>query len=117
MDANGIQQLVLNLTLNALDALIDSEKRELNVDMRPEGEFVRITIADTGCGIASESLGSIFDPFFTTKAAEQGTGLGLSVSQGIVTAHGGKITCESKPGAGTEFTILLPIKRRMAHAQ
>ena len=117
MDANGIQQLVLNLTMNALDALIDSEKRELNVDMRGEGEFVRIEIADTGCGIAPESLGAIFDPFFTTKTAEQGTGLGLSVSQGIVTAHGGEITCESKPGAGTKFVIQLPINGKMTHAQ
>ncbi|GAG15306.1 unnamed protein product, partial [marine sediment metagenome] len=93
------------------DALEGSEKKELNVDIHREGEFVRMTIADTGCGIAAESLRSIFDPFFTTKPVGQGTGLGLSVSQGIVKAHGGQISCESEPGAETKFTILLPIER------
>jgi len=70
-----------------------------------------MTIADTGSGIAAESLRSIFDPFFTTKPVGQGTGLGLSVSQGIIKTHGGQISCESEPGKGTKFTILLPIKK------
>ena len=111
MNSNRIQQLILNLATNALDALEDSEKKEFNVDIRREGEFVRMTIADTGCGIAAESLGSIFDPFFTTKPVDQGTGLGLSVSQGIVKVHRGKISCESELGEGTKFTILLPIEK------
>ncbi len=111
MKSNSIQQLILNLAVNALDALEDSEKKEFNVDIHREGQFVRMTIADTGCGIAPESAGSIFDPFFTTKPAGQGTGLGLSVSQGIVKAHGGQISCESEPGVRTKFIILLPIER------
>jgi two-component system CheB/CheR fusion protein len=109
MDPNSVQRLILNLIANALDALEDSPIRELNVEIRREGEFVQMTIADTGCGIAAEHLGSIFDPFFTTKPVGQGTGLGLSVCQGIVETHGGKITCESEPGVGAKFTILLPV--------
>ena len=109
---NRIQQLILNLATNAFDALEGSEKKEINVDIHGEGEFVRMTFADTGCGIAAESLRSIFDPFFTTKPVGQGTGLGLSVSQGIVNAHGGQVSCESEVGMGTKFTILLPIERK-----
>ncbi len=111
MNSNNIQQLNLNLTTNAFDALEESEKKEFNVDIHREGEFVRMTITDTGCGIAAESLGSIFDPFFSTKPTGQGTGLGLSVSQGIVKVYRGKISCESELGEGTKFTILLPIEK------
>lgn len=111
MKPNSVQQLILNLTTNTLDALEGSEKKELNVDIGREGEYVRMTIADTGCGISEDSLKSIFVPFFTTKPVGQGTGLGLSVSQGIVKTHGGKITCQSEPCVGTKFTILLPIER------
>jgi signal transduction histidine kinase len=117
MKPNSIQQLILNLATNAFDALEGSEKKEFNVDIHREGEFVRMTIADTGSGIAAESLTSIFDPFFTTKPVGQGTGLGLSVSQGIIKAHGGQISCQSEPGAGTKFTILLPIKQPVSKAE
>jgi two-component system CheB/CheR fusion protein len=111
MNPNSAQRLILNLIANALDALEDSPIRELNVEIHSEGEFVQMTIADTGCGIAAEHLGSVFDPFFTTKPVGQGTGLGLSVCQGIVETHGGKITCESEPGVGAKFTILLPVEK------
>jgi two-component system NtrC family sensor kinase len=67
-----------------------------------------IAIADTGIGIPPENLTRVFDPFFTTKPEGEGTGLGLSVSYGIVSRHGGKIGVESKVGQGTTFTILLP---------
>jgi signal transduction histidine kinase len=107
---NAIEQVFLNLMTNALDALKGSEKKEVHVDIQDDGEFVRVRIADTGCGIAPEDFSRIFDPFFTTKPAGQGTGLGLSVCQGAIQAHGGEITCESEPGAGTTFNILLPIK-------
>ncbi len=117
MKPNSIQQLILNLTTNAFDALEGSEKKEFNVDIHREGQFVQMTFADTGCGIAAESLTSIFDPFFTTKPVGQGTGLGLSVSQGIVKAQGGQISCESEPGAGTKFTILLSIERSKQNEQ
>ncbi len=117
MKPNNIQQLILNLATNAFDALEESERKEFNVDIHREGQFVRMTTSDTGCGIAAESLRSIFDPFFTTKPVGQGTGLGLSVSQGIIKAHGGQISCESKPGAGTKFIILLPIERSKENEQ
>jgi PAS domain S-box-containing protein len=108
--ANAIEQVFLNLMINALDALKGSEKKEVHVDIQGDGEFVRVRVADTGCGIAPEAFSRIFDPFFTTKPTGQGTGLGLSVCQGAIQAHGGEITCESEPGAGTTFNILLPIK-------
>ena len=111
MNTTAVQQLILNLATNAFDALEGSEKKEFNVDIHREGQFVRMTISDTGCGIAAESLGLIFDPFFTTKPVGQGVGLGLSACQGIIKAHGGQISCQSKLGAGTKFIILLPIER------
>jgi len=117
MNATAVQQLILNLTNNALDALKDSDKKELNVDVSRQGEFVRMTFADTGCGIEDGSLKSIFDPFFTTKPVGQGVGLGLSACQGIIKAHGGQITCQSKLGAGMKFIILLPIERSKQNEQ
>ena len=69
---------------------------------------VRVTVADNGQGIPAHILPNIFDPFFTTKPRGRGTGLGLSVSLGIVRQHGGDIHVESKPGIGTTFTVLLP---------
>ncbi len=109
---NSIQQVVFNLINNALDSVKESEKKEVLVDIHPEGEFVQLTIADTGCGIPRENLQSIFDPFFTTKPVGQGTGLGLSICHSIVASHGGEIMCESEPGTGTKFKVLLPIERR-----
>ncbi len=117
MNATAVQQLILNLTNNALDALKDSDKKELNIDVRRQGEFVRMTFADTGCGIEDGSLKSIFDPFFTNKPVGQGVGLGLSACQGIIKAHGGQITCQSKLGAGMKFIILLPIERSKQNEQ
>jgi signal transduction histidine kinase/ActR/RegA family two-component response regulator len=111
MKVNNIQQVFLNLIGNALDALKDREKKEIHVDIRREGEFVPVTVADTGCGISPENIQKIFDPFFTTKPAGDGTGLGLSVCRGIIKEHGGEISCESKIGVGTRFKILLPIEK------
>ncbi len=111
MKTGNIQQVFLNLITNALDVLEESENKEIHVDVRPVGEFAQVTVSDTGCGIHPEHLQKIFDPFFTTKPAGQGTGLGLSVSQGIVKAHGGEITCESEVGKGTKFKVLLPMGR------
>jgi signal transduction histidine kinase len=72
------------------------------------GEGVVIEVSDTGMGIAPEALARIFEPFYTTKPPGEGTGLGLSVSYGIVQAHGGEITVRSAPGAGTTFAVALP---------
>ena len=107
--ANKIQQVFLNLIANALDALEESDKKEIHISLLQKGEFVQVGIADTGCGIAPEKLQKIFDPFFTTKPVGKGTGLGLSTSRAIIEEHAGEITCESKPGTGTKFKVSLPI--------
>jgi two-component system, NtrC family, sensor kinase len=74
-----------------------------------EDKWVAIDVADNGHGIAPEVLPKIFDPFFTTKEVGKGTGLGLSISYKIAQDHGGKLEVQSKPGAGTRFTLLLPL--------
>jgi len=111
MNVNNIQQVFLNLLNNALDALKESKQKKIDIDILCEGKYVKVTIADSGCGIAPENISNVFDPFFTTKPVGQGTGLGLSLCQGIINAHNGKLTCESKPGVGTRFKILLPIRK------
>jgi two-component system, NtrC family, sensor kinase len=76
------------------------------------GDWVEVTVQDSGCGIAPDIANRIFDPFFTTKQVGKGTGLGLSISYGIIKEHGGTITVESSPGKGTCFTVRLPLAER-----
>ena len=114
MRVNNIQQVFFNLLSNALDALKTSEKKEIHVDMHREGEFVEVSFADSGCGIPPEIRQKIFDPFFTTKPVGQATGLGLSICHSLIKTHNGEILCESEPGAGTKFKVLLPIKKAKA---
>jgi len=102
-----LQQVLMNLLLNAVDAMPDGGR--LMVGARAETGRVRIEVADTGVGIPAEHLDRIYDPFFTTKPRGQGTGLGLSVSYGIVKEHAGTLTAESNPGEGAHFTISLPV--------
>ena len=73
------------------------------------GGEVYLSVADTGCGMETAVLERIFEPFFTTKEVGQGSGLGLAVVHGIVSSHGGRIACRSKPGEGSEFTVTLPV--------
>ena len=101
-----LQQVFLNLFLNARDAMENGGT--LAVRSAEHDGLVRITVADSGAGIAQENLTRIFDPFFTTKAAKKGTGLGLSVSYGIVREHGGEIEVDSQLGAGTRFELSFP---------
>ncbi len=103
-----INQVVLNLVANALDAC--GEKGTVTVATRSEPAGVEIHVRDTGCGIEPAILPKIFDPFFTTKPIGQGTGLGLSISHGIVKEHGGRIEVESAPGRGSHFTVFLPFR-------
>ena len=105
---SGMQQVFLNLMTNALDAVKDAGEKEIRFEMREAGEWIEITITDTGCGIPREKMKRIFDPFFTTKPVGKGTGLGLSVSRSIVESQGGKIHCESEAGKGTTFIIEMP---------
>ena len=110
--ANSMQEVLLNLISNALDAVEDSKKKEICVEVHREGDFIQVTVVDSGCGIGPEHIEKIYDPFFTTKPIGHGTGLGLTVSRSIIYSHGGDITCESKPGAGTTFNILLPVETK-----
>ncbi len=112
-DADGLYQVVVNLVLNALQAM--PKGGTLQLATAADGDGVRITVADTGTGIAPEHLPHVFEPFFTTRqapdaAGRTGSGLGLSVSWGIVQAHGGRIAVASTPGAGATFTVWLPAR-------
>lgn len=102
-----LQQVFLNLFLNARDAMPNGGA--LSVSTRVKGDDAIIEVADTGVGIPAEHLSRIYDPFFTTKGDGHGTGLGLSVTYGIVQEHGGVLTCESAVGEGTRFRLVLPV--------
>jgi len=108
-DRQQLSQVFVNLYLNALDAMTsDGIIRVVLGDAPNRAGYVQVEVSDNGSGIPADVLPFIFDPFFTTKAAK-GTGLGLSVSYGIVAKHGGDIRVASTPGAGTTFTVLLPV--------
>jgi two-component system, NtrC family, sensor kinase len=106
-DRQQLKQVVLNLVLNSLDAVGHGGRIEVRVKRLKPG-YLGIQVEDNGCGIPADLLPNIFDPFFTTKPVGRGTGLGLSVSHGIITKHGGRIEVESIPGQKTVFTITLP---------
>jgi signal transduction histidine kinase len=109
-DAGQIEQVLINLIQNAIQAMPQGGTLRINLSQAPGA--LAVAVEDTGTGIAAENLGRIFDPFFTTKKEGEGTGLGLSVSYGIISRHGGKIGVESKVGKGTTFTILMPVGER-----
>ncbi len=113
-NSGKLQQVFLNLFLNARDAM--ESGGTLAIRVWSEDGFARIDVADSGQGIQPENLARIYDPFFTTKAARKGTGLGLSVSYGIVREHGGTIEVESRWGAGSRFRVELPLARKPVHA-
>jgi signal transduction histidine kinase len=98
-----LQQVFLNLFLNARDAMPSGGW--LTIATRLDGDDVVAEVSDTGNGIAAEHLDRIYDPFFTTKPIGQGTGLGLSITYGIVREHDAAIQCQSAPGQGTRFTL------------
>ncbi len=104
-----ITQVVLNLIINAVDAMTP-DGGTLTITTSLKADKIRITIEDTGHGISKENQEHIFEPFFSTKPEVEGTGLGLPVSFGIVSTHGGNITCSSNEGVGSSFTILLPVQ-------
>jgi two-component system NtrC family sensor kinase len=115
-DANQIQQIIVNLLLNAKDAMgegggavtLATNLRTDGNGTRGQGPAIEISVRDTGCGIPPEHLDRIFEPFFSTKG-KKGTGLGLAVAWGIVEKHNGRIEVESEVGKGTAFRVLLPV--------
>jgi two-component system NtrC family sensor kinase len=111
-DPSQLQQVFLNLITNAIDAHDDKPYGSITIGTRdcPAEEGIRLTVSDSGCGIAPEALEKIFDPFFTTKPVGRGTGLGLSICFAIVRRLGGGIDVASRPGQGTTFTLFLPYR-------
>lgn len=105
-DPGQIQQVLVNLLLNACHAMAGEGTLTLSTGMSADGGYASVEVRDTGCGISDENLNRIFDPFFTTK--EDGTGLGLSISYGIIENNGGKLEVKSRVGEGTAFTVMLP---------
>jgi len=110
-DASQMQQVALNLLLNAAEATQSKSQRRVAVATAAEEGAVILTVTDNGEGIQPENLARIFDPFFTTKADGKGVGLGLAVSYGIIQAHGGEIEVKSTVGQGTTFTVTLPVEQ------
>jgi two-component system, NtrC family, sensor kinase len=108
-DASQVQQVVLNLVLNAAEAMTDGGRVTLSTRAFPGENRMQLSVVDSGAGIPPEVLPRIFDPFFTTKEEGKGVGLGLAVVYGIVQAHGGDIEVESTPGKGTCFRVVLPL--------
>ncbi len=108
MDPSQIQQVFMNLIINAAEAMDGTGRLILRTKLGPQSQCVEISVADTGVGITPEHMGKVFVPFFTTKEAGQGVGLGLAISYKIIQEHKGQMGVESEPGKGTTFTIRLP---------
>jgi signal transduction histidine kinase len=108
-DPVQIRQVLVNLTVNAMQAI--ATEGTVTVETKAEDQLVVLSVTDTGHGMSPEILSKIFSPFFTTKDVGEGTGLGLSVVHGIVTAHGGTIDAESRGGSGSRFIVRLPVPR------
>ena len=124
-DAGMMEQIVLNLAVNARDAMPDGGRLIITTSTEqigaafvrdaPEatvGRFVRLSVTDSGCGIPPDHLSRIFEPFFTTKSVNKGTGLGLATVYGIVKQHRGWVTAQSEVGKGSTFTVYLPLNER-----
>lgn len=119
LDKNQMQSVLLNIMINALDATDAGGSITITSGIgvstsKPGQNGIEILCTDTGCGISPENLNKLFDPFFTTKDVGHGTGLGLSVSYGIVERHGGTIWVQSKIGKGSTFKVWLPIEEQSA---
>jgi two-component system NtrC family sensor kinase len=110
MDIDQIKQVFVNIILNAAEAMSQGGTLTISTDLNHEKKFVNVSFTDTGSGISEENLPRIFDPFFTTKRSGRGTGLGLSVSYGIIQRHNGYLEVKSHLGKGSTFTVKLPLE-------
>jgi two-component system NtrC family sensor kinase len=117
MDPAQMQQVFMNLIINAAEAMGGVGRLTVTTRLDLERTVIEASFRDTGHGISEENMGRIFDPFFTTKEVGHGTGLGLAISFGIVKEHGGTITVESEQSAGTTFTIELPVQASQGEGQ
>ncbi len=115
--AAQLEQVAVNLVVNARDAMPEGGRLTLRTARDGEPGWARLEVADTGVGMTPEVQARIFEPYFTTKAPGQGTGLGLSMAFGIVRSHGGRVEVASRPGAGTTFTVRLPLAAGSAPAR
>ncbi|MCY7322515.1 MAG: GAF domain-containing protein [Phormidesmis sp. CAN_BIN36] len=120
--AGQLNQVLMNLISNAIDAIQEQRDRRLKSDLTPkevitlttqqiDDDRIQISIKDTGSGFSDDIKSKLFDPFFTTKSVGKGTGLGLSISYQIIEKHRGKLWCQSQPGEGSEFVIEIPIRQ------
>ena len=109
LDEKKIKQVFINLIMNAKHAVGQTGSIEISSEFDPSANQITVKVTDTGHGIKKEHLTRIFDPFFTTKPIGEGTGLGLSVSYGIIKNHGGDILVKSRPDEGSTFTVVLPV--------
>jgi PAS domain S-box-containing protein len=108
-NAIHLEQVLINFLSNARDAVSAASVKKVAVRTARRGEWIDVSVQDSGCGMTDEHRSRIFDPFFTTKEVGKGTGLGLSISYGIIKDHGGTIDVSSHPGEGSTFTITLPV--------
>jgi two-component system NtrC family sensor kinase len=111
-DAAQMEQVLLALVMNAIDAMPRGGRLRLARRLSADGRMVELEVQDDGVGIPPDLLPNLFEPFFTTKERGHGVGLGLAISRGIIERHGGKISVASEPGRGTTFTIRLPLENR-----
>jgi len=107
LDKGQIQQVLINLTLNAIESTPAGGSITLNTSLNARRRRVEISVSDTGEGIPEELIDKVFDPFFTTK--EEGTGLGLAITHGIIEQHGGTIEAQNREHEGTTFLIKIPL--------
>jgi two-component system, NtrC family, sensor kinase len=111
VDTGQIQQVLVNIIINALDAMRGGGALTVRSGFSERAGLCRVAFSDTGPGIREEDMARLFDPFFTTKEVGKGVGLGLAISYGIVQQHGGEIDVQSAAGSGTTFRVLLPVER------
>lgn len=108
---NAMQQVLMNVLLNAKDAVLDSKSKRVTITTYLENNMVKVKIKDEGCGIKKEDMEKVFDPFFTTKPVGKGLGMGMSIVKTIMDQHRGRIDIYSEEGKGTEVILSLPLSK------